>query len=111
MLKRLEAEALAVSELTAPISLQAVSRHIQVLVRASSPPPSGSIVAFFTSRSSLSCTPPSPGRCGSPRREADGIKRLSDVRLGPGDDFCSLWHFFDLLPEGRGDWLAKYRYA
>jgi predicted dithiol-disulfide oxidoreductase (DUF899 family) len=45
------------------------------------------------------------------RRDGNGIERLSDTRLGPGDDFCALWHFLDLLPEGRGEWDAKYRYA
>jgi predicted dithiol-disulfide oxidoreductase (DUF899 family) len=39
------------------------------------------------------------------------LVRLSDTRLGPGDDFCALWHFLDLLPEGRGEWQPRYRYA
>jgi predicted dithiol-disulfide oxidoreductase (DUF899 family) len=30
------------------------------------------------------------------------ICRVSDNRFGPGDDFCAIWHFFDLLPEGAG---------
>jgi predicted dithiol-disulfide oxidoreductase (DUF899 family) len=38
------------------------------------------------------------------RREADRILRVSDTGFSPGDDFCSLWHFFDLLPGGVGDW-------
>jgi len=32
-------------------------------------------------------------------------------RFNPGDDFCALWHIFDLLPGGAGDWQAKYRYG
>lgn len=38
------------------------------------------------------------------RREGDAIMRVSDTSFSPGDDFCSLWHFFDLLPGGVGDW-------
>jgi len=45
------------------------------------------------------------------RRDKEGIVRLSDTRLGPGDDFCSVWHFFDLFPEGSAGWEAQYRYA
>ncbi len=45
------------------------------------------------------------------RREKNRILRVSDAGLGPGDDFCSLWHIFDLLPGGAGDWAPKYRYG
>jgi predicted dithiol-disulfide oxidoreductase (DUF899 family) len=38
------------------------------------------------------------------RREGDTILRVSDTSFGPGDDFCTLWHFFDLLPGGKGEW-------
>lgn len=38
------------------------------------------------------------------RRENDTILRVSDAGFSPGDDFCSLWHFFDLLPGGVGAW-------
>jgi hypothetical protein len=37
--------------------------------------------------------------------------RVSDTGFSPGDDFCALWHLFDLLPGGAGDWQAKYRYG
>ena len=37
------------------------------------------------------------------RREHDTIVRVSDTGFSPGDDFCSLWHFFDLLPGGAGE--------
>ena len=30
--------------------------------------------------------------------------RVSDTGFSPGDDFCTLWHFFDLLPGGVGNW-------
>ena len=36
------------------------------------------------------------------RRLSQGrIVRVSDTSFSPGDDFCTLWHFFDLLPGGR----------
>jgi predicted dithiol-disulfide oxidoreductase (DUF899 family) len=38
------------------------------------------------------------------------ILRVSDVGWSPGDDFCTLWHFFDLLPEGAAGWSAKFSY-
>lgn len=40
------------------------------------------------------------------KREGDSILRVSDTQFRPGDDFCTLWHFFDLLPGGAGDWSA-----
>jgi predicted dithiol-disulfide oxidoreductase (DUF899 family) len=45
------------------------------------------------------------------RRELNRILRVSDAGFNPGDDFCVLWHIFDLLPGGAGDWRAKYRYG
>ena len=38
------------------------------------------------------------------RRDGDRITRVGDTALGPGDDFCSVWHFLDLLPEGANGW-------
>ncbi len=40
------------------------------------------------------------------RREGKTILRVSDTGFSPGDDFCTLWHFFDLLPGGVGEWPA-----
>ena len=40
------------------------------------------------------------------RREGTNILRVSDTGFSPGDDFCTLWHFFDLLPGGVGEWPA-----
>ena len=37
--------------------------------------------------------------CGSPTRA-----------FRPHDDFCALWHLFDLLPEGSAGWKPKYSY-
>jgi predicted dithiol-disulfide oxidoreductase (DUF899 family) len=38
------------------------------------------------------------------------IERVSDTAFGPSDDFCAVWHFFDLIPEGAGDWGPKFKY-
>jgi predicted dithiol-disulfide oxidoreductase (DUF899 family) len=37
------------------------------------------------------------------RREGNTLLRVSDTGFSPGDDFCTLWHFFDLLPGGVGE--------
>ncbi|HEX4113537.1 MAG TPA: DUF899 family protein [Stellaceae bacterium] len=44
------------------------------------------------------------------RKQPGKIVRVSDQGLGPYDDFCSVWHFFDMLPEGAGDWAPQYKY-
>lgn len=44
------------------------------------------------------------------RRERGRIVRVSDAGSNPGDDFCALWHVFDLLPEGPAGWQPKLRY-
>ncbi len=45
------------------------------------------------------------------RKHQDGrITRVATTEFGPGDDFCSVWHFFDLLAEGVGGWEPKYKY-
>jgi predicted dithiol-disulfide oxidoreductase (DUF899 family) len=41
------------------------------------------------------------------KRSGNTIARVSDTGFSPGDDYCTLWHFFDLLPGGVGDWPAK----
>jgi len=38
------------------------------------------------------------------------VQRVSDTRFGPGDDFSAIWHFLDLIPEGRAGWQPKYQY-
>jgi predicted dithiol-disulfide oxidoreductase (DUF899 family) len=45
------------------------------------------------------------------RREGDRIVRVADTGLGPGDDFCSLWHLLDLLPEGAAGWTPRFSYG
>jgi predicted dithiol-disulfide oxidoreductase (DUF899 family) len=44
-------------------------------------------------------------------RAADGsIYRVSRAEFCPGDDFCAVWHFFDLLPEGIDGWEPQFSY-
>jgi predicted dithiol-disulfide oxidoreductase (DUF899 family) len=38
------------------------------------------------------------------------VLRVANAGFSPGDDFCTLWHIFDLLPQGAGDWEAKFSY-
>ncbi|TLZ15272.1 MAG: DUF899 domain-containing protein, partial [Gammaproteobacteria bacterium] len=45
------------------------------------------------------------------RREGHTIMRVSDTGFSPSDDFCTLWHFFDLLPGGIGEWPMKPTHA
>lgn len=42
-------------------------------------------------------------------KETDGkIYRVGRAEFGPGDNFCPVWHFFELLPEGIDGWEANY---
>jgi predicted dithiol-disulfide oxidoreductase (DUF899 family) len=45
------------------------------------------------------------------RRDGGKIVRASDTSFSPGDDFCNVWHFLDLIPEGAAGWQPRYRYA
>ena len=45
------------------------------------------------------------------KRTGGKILRVADTGFSPGDDFCSVWHLFDLIPEGAAGWHAKFRYA
>ncbi|MEM6927133.1 MAG: DUF899 family protein [Myxococcota bacterium] len=38
------------------------------------------------------------------RRTGDGLRRTGRSFYGPGDPYCSVYHFFDLLEDGPGDW-------
>jgi predicted dithiol-disulfide oxidoreductase (DUF899 family) len=40
----------------------------------------------------------------------DGIYKTTHDHYGPGDTYCSVWHFLDLLPTGDGGWEPKYDY-
>lgn len=38
----------------------------------------------------------------------DTIIHTTHDIFGPGDDYCSLWHLFDLLPNGSKGWEPAY---
>ena len=45
------------------------------------------------------------------RRDPNGdIYHVNKAMFGPGDAFCSLWHFLDLLPSEK-EWHPKYNYS
>ena len=45
-------------------------------------------------------------------KSSDGsILRVSWDYLGPGDSYCSVWHLFDLLRDGAGDWEPQFEYS
>lgn len=43
-------------------------------------------------------------------RTAKGIARVEDVTSCPHDDFCAIWHLFDLLPGGSESWRPRFSY-
>jgi hypothetical protein len=57
-------------------------------------------------------------RIARDRANATNARRRLRIRRGPregnrspGDDFCTVWHRFDLLPEGADDWAPKFTYG
>ena len=45
-------------------------------------------------------------------RNGDGtIFRVSKDAFGPGDLYCGVWHLFDLLPDGSGEWGPRFDYS
>ncbi|WP_342360836.1 DUF899 family protein [Terrarubrum flagellatum] len=45
------------------------------------------------------------------RRDGGRLTRVSDARWSPGDDFCPVWHFFDMLPGGSKGWMPRFQYG
>jgi len=43
-------------------------------------------------------------------KEDGKIVHYNKAYFGPGDDFCGLWSYLDLLPEGDNNWQPKYKY-
>ena len=48
-----------------------------------------------------------PGATGFHRRENGTIEKIASAGLGEGDDFCAVWHLFDLLADGWAGWEPK----
>lgn len=45
-------------------------------------------------------------------KDADGsLWRVGRAEFGPHDQFCSVWHFFDLCAEGVGGWEPQFAYS
>ncbi|MBD3233748.1 MAG: DUF899 domain-containing protein [candidate division Zixibacteria bacterium] len=51
-----------------------------------------------------------PGYSVFSKTEEGRLIRHSMDWFGPGDDYCSVWHFFDLLKDGVNDWEPQYCY-
>ncbi|MYB76183.1 MAG: DUF899 domain-containing protein [Chloroflexi bacterium] len=44
-------------------------------------------------------------------KNPDGaIVRVARDFFGPGDLYCGVWHLFDLLQDGPGDWAPQFQY-
>lgn len=51
-----------------------------------------------------------PGVSVFSKDEAGRIFRVGRAEFGPGDNFCAVWHFFDLLPRGADGWEPRLSY-
>ena len=45
------------------------------------------------------------------RRTADGLRRTGRGFYKPGDPYCSVYHYFEQLHDGAGDWHPRLRYG
>lgn len=52
-----------------------------------------------------------PGLSIFQRGDDGAIVRLMDASSCPHDDFCAVWHLFDLLPGGAQGWRPRLRYV
>lgn len=53
---------------------------------------------------------PMPGVSTFHKNDDGSIVRIARDHFGPGDDYCAVWHFFDLLKDGFDGWSPKYSY-
>ena len=44
------------------------------------------------------------------RLDGEQVVNVANDYFGPGDDYCSVWHLFDLLDGGPDGWAPKYTY-
>lgn len=51
-----------------------------------------------------------PGVSVFQKDEEGRIFRVGRAEFEPGDDFCAVWHFFDLLPRGIDGWEPRLNY-
>ncbi len=52
-----------------------------------------------------------PGVSAFHKNDDGSIVRMASDHFGPGDDYCSVWHFFDLFRDGANGWEPKYSYS
>ena len=41
------------------------------------------------------------------QKKGKEVVRVSDTSFEPGDLYCSVWHLFDLIPEGSAGWQPQ----
>lgn len=51
-----------------------------------------------------------PGVSVLSKDEAGRIFRVGRAEFGPGDNFCAVWHLFELLPQGVDGWEPRLSY-
>lgn len=54
---------------------------------------------------------PTPGASFLKRDDDGSVWRVHRAEFGPGDEFCAVWHLFDLLPRGVDGWEPKDTYG
>lgn len=53
---------------------------------------------------------PWPGVSAFHKAENGSMTRTGKATFHPSDDFCAIWHLFDLLYQGHGAWTPKLDY-
>ena len=51
-----------------------------------------------------------PGVATIVKEKSGKLFRYAKSYYGPGDNFCSMWDFMDLLPPKGNPWETKYKY-
>ncbi len=51
-----------------------------------------------------------PGYSIFKKDEQGNITHYARDHFGPGDSYCGVWHFLELLPNGVNGWIPKYSY-
>jgi len=66
--------------------------------------------AFFRDMGFLSKAGAAQPGISAFQKEGASIMRVSASGMEPYDDFCPVWHMFNLLPEGADGWKARPNY-